>query len=79
MFIFLICIFFIGLFSILSFKALHGDFSILSIEEVRSNTYTVSYKTPYGVEAGGDRETKIVQKIIYKSGRIKYKTITYKH
>ena len=50
---------------------LEGKYSILSVEEVDSNTYLNPYSD--------GRATRIVQKITYQNGRVKYKTIEIKH
>ena len=60
-------------------RYLEGDFSIKSIEEISKKVYDVSLTSMYGgKDIPKGQETIIVNKITYESGRIKYKTITFK-
>jgi len=53
---------------------------IIKTEEVDRNTYDVTLKNNItGNEIPSGKETKIVQKITYDNGKVKYKTITYSH
>jgi len=62
----------------IGFQYLEGAYSINSVEEVSKHTYTL-YKHVLGQSFEQGKETNIVQKITYENGRVKYKTITYKH
>jgi len=53
---------------------------IVKTEEIENDTYDTSlvHKNT-GFEIPNGKETRIVQKLTYKNGKIEYKTITYKH
>jgi DNA-dependent RNA polymerase auxiliary subunit epsilon len=65
---------------VLMAKYLDGDFDIESREIIKSETYNVSYRYQYSREfIPFGQETQEVHKITYRSGRIKYKTYSFKH
>ncbi len=70
---------FLFIFVIMFIKYLRGDFDIQTIEEVERNTYMVNDYDWYGNKYNGGRATRIVNKITYQSGKIKYKTHEYRH
>ena len=58
---------------------LEGKYTISSVKVVDSNTYIVTGRNWDGNEYNDGRATRIVQKITYQNGRVKYKTIEIKH
>ena len=56
-------------------RTIEGDFTILTTEEIKNQTYLNHNEN--GKFTG--RETFIVYKITYVSGKIKFKTKSFKH
>lgn len=65
--------------SILIVKYLNGDFTIKSNEIIKENTYDVTLSNMIHGEYGNGKLTRVVHKITYESGKVKYKTKEYKH
>ena len=57
-----------------------GDFTVSEIEDFSSSTYNVTKVNPMtGYEFPSGKRTVLIQKIKYKSGRIKFKTLKFDH
>ena len=66
--------------AVIIIRYLEGDFSVTERHLVASNTYNVYKKNAMAHEwTPSGKATKETYKIIYVSGRIKYKNYTFKH
>lgn len=66
--------------AILIVKYVNGDFTIKSNEIIKQDTYENRYRNNLtGYMCNDGKLTRVVHKITYESGRVKYETEEYNH